>query len=110
MPVTVIQDPSELEVYDSTVMVRTEVVTNNETLFDMLFAAETYCLSLDEAQSYCWPIHHRKKQLATFYRLPDGMHTLMASITHPYNGEMIEVNPIPKYIGRHEISTIYLCA
>ena len=86
MPVTVIREPSELEVYDSTFNVIADIVTNNETLFDMLFFAESYCLSLDDAQSYCWPLAQRKIQSAVFYRLPDGMHTVMASITHPYSG------------------------
>ena len=90
MPSVAIQDPAELDLRDATFTVSAEVVTTNETLFDMLFLAESYCLSLDDGPAYCWPLSQRNTS-ALFYRVSDGMHTVVGSITHPYTGEIIEV-------------------
>jgi len=91
MPSVVLQQPAELEAVDATFKIAAEIATTNETLFDLLFATESYCLSLDDAPAYCWPLQQRKTP-ALFYRVSDGMHTVVGSITHPYTGEIIDVS------------------
>jgi hypothetical protein len=74
--------------------VQADVHTTNSTMFELLFANEFVCLSLDHAPSSCWPLAQSQRR-PFFLGLEDGMHTLIAAVTHPYTGAPIPVRLLP---------------
>lgn len=94
VPVVVVSTPGELSGTGPDFHVVSDIHVSNMTLFRHLFANDFICLSLDNAPSSCWPLSQSEHH-PLFVGVPDGLHTLIASITHPIEGHVIPVRRPP---------------
>lgn len=90
VPLVMVTHPVELSGTGPEFHVITDLHVSNMTLFRHLFANDFICLSLDNAPSSCWPLSQSDVR-PLFVNVPDGLHTLVASLTHPSEGRIIQV-------------------
>ena len=65
------------------------VTSQQPEIFESRWRNEFVCFSLDGAASCCYPIFTMTR-LPRFVGVSEGMHTLVAKITHPDSGELID--------------------
>jgi hypothetical protein len=103
VPILMIETPAELDSHGPAVDVYVDVQTANQTLFKMVFGNQFVCLKLDTNPAACWPVQ-QVDQRPLFVGIEDGVHTLTAALSHPYNGETVQVRCFPSREGLVEIS------
>ena len=94
MPLLVVQEPRELSAVQANFHAVADVHVTNTTLFSLLFVNEFVCLSLDDQPSACWPISQDADVHPYFLGVEDGLHTVVAALTHPYTGAIIPVSDL----------------
>ena len=89
--VTVVEPTNESAVEGSVVDVKLNINTNTEETnkFEAKFNESSMCLSLDGSAFSCWPVF-RLSKYPRFSNVQPGEHRLVAMLTDPSSGELIE--------------------
>jgi hypothetical protein len=107
-PVVQLAAPAEMDTLPTEFDVIPTVTSQQPDIFERHFRNEFVCMSLDGGSFCCYPIFTMAR-LPRLMAVTEGMHTLIAKITHPDSGKLIEQSSsgVRRFVAGEEYAEEY---
>jgi hypothetical protein len=107
-PVVQLAAPAEMDTLPTYFDVIPTVTSQQPDIFERHFRNEFVCLSLDGGAYCCYPIFTMAR-LPRLMAVTEGMHTLIAKITHPDSGKLLDQSSsgVRRFVAGEEYAEEY---